>query len=192
MERIKVSVAVALGMLIAVTAQGQTTAAGDVAVTDGRHVSTQSATELLGAKVHAADGEAVAEISDLLIDGSEIVAVELTVGGLFGIGAKRVEVPYSDLQIRESAEIVVARSESELLALSESPETTPASGRARSSGTDAAAPGAGVDAPEEIQPLPVDEDLAEIDPRLAEGIAENEEAYDEEVDEESFGIDSEE
>jgi hypothetical protein len=212
--RASLLIAAATGILLSTAAQGQSPSVGERAATNAdatRAAGTRSAGKLLGADVHDAGGSRIGEISDLVISGAQIVAVELALGGFLGIGERHVEVPYEELRIEGGSRISVARTESELLALSEpyaesqgidEPVTrqTPRTGVEATSPEDRVPGGGGqasggerspVDpAPEVIEPLALDEELAEIDPRLAEGIAANEEAFDEEVDDESFDNDA--
>lgn len=211
MERIKLAAAVAA--LMGVTAVGaQERAAGvderdsaqrgpaaerseGAAADSSRQAAPTSATALIGASVRDERGAEVGEVTDLLIEGSEIVGIELTVGGTLDTDEERLELPYSSLRVGDGGGFIVARSQLVLLTSSEAAgesrpsrrdenESRPAQGAAE--GAAGSAEGPAAEARETVAPLDVDEDLAEIDPRLAEGIAASEEAYDEDIDEETF------
>jgi sporulation protein YlmC with PRC-barrel domain len=144
------------------------------------------ASELIGARVRSTHGENVGEVRDLVLTPQgHVAAAVLSVGGLFGIGGKLVEVPYDDLRPAAENEVVfVAQSRAELAA-------APAYS-ANEAGTDRGAAPAAVSAPV-VTPPPVQQpdaasraaaeaeaarSFANEDPRVAQGIAENKEAYD--------------
>lgn len=82
-------------------------AAGAVpAAAEGPFIPAQTATEylakdrLIGAKVHDSSGKIVADIEDLIIDGdNKVVGVVMGVGGVLGLGEKKVGVVLSALGI---------------------------------------------------------------------------------------------
>lgn len=128
--------------------------------------------ELLGSAVRIQTNGEVGEIEDLVVADGEIVAAVVSFGGILGVGDEIVHVPYSDLR-RDGDEFMVA-----------------------SVGAAGDADGVEVDdtaklRPEPVAPLQIDEELAEIDPRLAEGIAASEQAYGEKLDHESYDNDAE-
>jgi sporulation protein YlmC with PRC-barrel domain len=75
------------------------------------------ASRLIGASVKNAQGESVGKIDELLIDPKEarIKAAVVSVGGLLGIGAKSVAVPWNRLTMgTERDTVVVAMGKEEL------------------------------------------------------------------------------
>jgi sporulation protein YlmC with PRC-barrel domain len=153
---------------------------------DQRAAGRQSASDLIGTDVYTFEGDEAGEISDLIIEGSEVVAVELSVGGLLGLGAEKRIVPFSEIQIADGRMRIAAAALDESAAEGGAFTAERAGERPRA---EPDAPETVREPPEQLAPLPIDSDLAEIDPRLAEGIAANEEAYDEEVDHDSFRYD---
>lgn len=68
-------------------------------------------TRLIGAKVVNKDGVIIGDIEDLILstDGNEVQGVVMGVGGLLGVGEKKVGVRYSALQIsRKDGKLVIA------------------------------------------------------------------------------------
>jgi hypothetical protein len=83
------------------------------------------ASEVIGRDVQNADGESVAEIVDLVKrqGGDDLFAV-LSVGGLLGIGDKKVVVSIDELEVGPDGEIVMASaSEDQLKAMPAYDET---------------------------------------------------------------------
>jgi sporulation protein YlmC with PRC-barrel domain len=139
------------------------------------------ASELIGMRVQTESGERVGEIRDLVLSsGNAVSAAVVAVGGFLGLGAKPVEVPYEKLAIDRSASIVVSLSREELDAMpaystasyavvpetattgaNRPPPTPEPDAEARSEADEAAA-----------------RSFATDDPRVANGIAENKEAFD--------------
>jgi osmotically-inducible protein OsmY len=65
------------------------------------------ASDLIGRDIHNAQGEEIGEVDDLLVGrGSKDIRAVLEVGGVMGIGAKRVTIPYSDLMVSRDGEYV--------------------------------------------------------------------------------------
>lgn len=60
-----------------------------------------SVDEVLGSRVVNAEGQEVGEIEDLVLDQNQIAYAVVSVGGLLGLGEKRVAVPLDDLQLGE-------------------------------------------------------------------------------------------
>ena len=143
------------------------------AVPDPDHAPASSrVSELLGSAVRTrSDGE-VGEIEDLIVADGEIVSADISFGGILSIGGETVNVPYSDLR-RDGDGFIVER----LGAV----------------GVGTAGKTADRDKlrPEPVVPLQIDAELAEIDPRLAEGIAASEQAFGEKLDHESHDNDAE-
>jgi sporulation protein YlmC with PRC-barrel domain len=74
--------------------------AGEVRFIDALRASEVTASELKGAGVHGSDDAVLGDISDLVLDSAgEVRAVVLSVGGVLGIGAKSVAVPFDALRI---------------------------------------------------------------------------------------------
>src|SRR5690606_25351574 len=138
--------------------------------------------------VRTPSGDDVGELRDLVVADGEIVSAVLSIGGFAGIGEKVVAVPYDELGRRGDEDaLFVARTEAELEALPEfeGPAEPPA---ARGAAAGDARPPAGT-APPPAAPLEVNDALAEIDPRLATGVAANEEAFGVEIDPEPHDTD---
>lgn len=146
------------------------------------------ATDLIGRPVRSANGESVGEISDLVLssEGSVTSAV-VSVGGFLGIGARRVEVSYDKL-------VVAANRNTVLVTMSKEQVTSGPDFSSRdyepAAAPNGASPGA-VTTPETPPPteqpdaVAVSEadreaahSFATDDPRVAKGIAENKEAFD--------------
>ena len=146
--------------------------------------------DLLGATVRTTSGDDVGELRDLVVADGEIVSAVLSIGGFAGLGEKIVAVPYEELDRRgDDDALVIARTEAELEALPQfqAPADPPA---ARASGSAASgAPAQAESPPPPAPPLEVNDALAEIDPRLATGVAANEEAFGEEIDPEPHDTD---
>jgi sporulation protein YlmC with PRC-barrel domain len=62
--------------------------------------------DLVGAEVTGADGEAVGEVDDIVISmaGANQVRAVLQVGGIAGIGEKRVAVPFNELTVERTGD----------------------------------------------------------------------------------------
>jgi sporulation protein YlmC with PRC-barrel domain len=141
------------------------------------------ATDLIGKQVTGADGEDLGKVEDLVVSPSGgISAAVVSVGGFFGIGAKHIEIPFDRLQLGADRSIVVAMSRDQIAA-------APAFARdtARRYSDGAAQPGE-VAPPPATQPPDAEaqqeasaeaaKSFATDDPRVAKGIAENKEAFD--------------
>jgi sporulation protein YlmC with PRC-barrel domain len=79
------------------------------------------ATSLIGAEVKNKDGESVGEVEDLIVTGKDnLFSAVVTIGGVLGIGEKRVSIPYDDFEISPDGETVyLSMTEAELDALPE-------------------------------------------------------------------------
>jgi sporulation protein YlmC with PRC-barrel domain len=82
-------------------------------------MSEMYASRLIGASVKNAQGESVGKIDELVIDPQEarIKAAVVSVGGVLGIGAKSVAVPWSKVMMGSGSDrdtIVVAMGKEEL------------------------------------------------------------------------------
>jgi putative membrane protein len=60
-----------------------------------------SVDQVLGSRVFNAEGQEVGAIEDLVLDQNQIAYAVVSVGGLLGLGEKRVAVPLDDLQLGE-------------------------------------------------------------------------------------------
>jgi putative membrane protein len=60
-----------------------------------------SVDQVLGSRVVNAEGQEVGEIEDLVLDQNQIAYAVVSVGGLLGLGEKRVAVPLDHLQLGE-------------------------------------------------------------------------------------------
>jgi sporulation protein YlmC with PRC-barrel domain len=73
---------------------------GEVRFIDALRSSEVTASELNGTEVRGLDDSPLGDISDIVLDpAGAIRAVVLDVGGVFGIGAKKVAVPFDALRI---------------------------------------------------------------------------------------------
>lgn len=132
-----------------------------------------SAAKILGKSVHGADGLEVGEVEDLIVaSDAKIVTALVSVGGLLGVGTKLVAVPYVDLRVADGETLAIPLTRAET-------EAAPAYS------------GLSVDAARVAPPDAADRRAAEAeasrsfagqDPRVAEGIAENKKAYEEETE----------
>jgi sporulation protein YlmC with PRC-barrel domain len=150
---------------------------------------TRLVSELLGTKVVDDEGERVGEVTDLVIVGNEITTVALAVGGVLGIGEREVALPYEYLRPTGEGAFAIGLDGDSVEALPTFDASAPEGGAAIERREQSGAAAASEPAP--LEPLPEDPELAEIDPRLAKGIAENEAAFDERLDHESFDNDAE-
>jgi hypothetical protein len=145
-----------------------------------------SAAALLGTQVRSADGDEVGEIEDLVFSSDDrVVTAVVSVGGVLGVAEKQVAVPYADLRLSadgKSAALPLTKAEIEAAPAYKA--VPPAVGDARPliDPQRAAPPDAEVrrEANDEAQRA-----FAGDDPRVAEGIAENKKAYEDEEDEEA-------
>jgi ribosomal 30S subunit maturation factor RimM len=67
-----------------------------------RHLSPgdKRASELIGATVKNTSGDDIGEVEDLIVSGkNDIVAAVIGIGGVLGIGEKRIGVAYGDLEV---------------------------------------------------------------------------------------------
>ncbi|HEY8555235.1 MAG TPA: PRC-barrel domain-containing protein [Burkholderiales bacterium] len=79
------------------------------------------ASELIDARVQNPQGEELGRVEDLLVsrDG-DVAQVVIAVGGVLGVGQKRVTVPYEELRVsRDGETLFIARTREELEALPE-------------------------------------------------------------------------
>lgn len=77
------------------------------------------ATSLIGATVKNKEGESVGEVEDLIVTGKDnVFSAVVTIGGVLGIGEKRVSIPYDEFEISPDGETVyLSMTEAELDAL---------------------------------------------------------------------------
>ena len=146
---------------------------------------TWSAADLIGTRVRASDGNEVGEIEDLVFSAdAEVVTVVVSVGGFLDVADKLVAIPYDDIRVWSDDEtLAIPLSAAEL-------KTTPAY-KARPQAVGAAKPI--VDPARAAPPDPATRREAEAeaarafagdDPRVADGIAENAKAYEDEKEKE--------
>jgi sporulation protein YlmC with PRC-barrel domain len=58
------------------------------------------ATDLIGQTVRTPDGEEIGEIEDLVLSPEDkVMSAVVSIGGLFGIGARQVDIPYDELAV---------------------------------------------------------------------------------------------
>ena len=81
---------------------GQQQAQGQILSNPG--ANHMMASDLRGTRVYGANDENVGEINDVVLTTQgELAAVVVGVGGFLGIGEKNVAIPFSELEIRETA-----------------------------------------------------------------------------------------
>jgi hypothetical protein len=140
-----------------------------------------SVNDLIGTKVRSADGREVGEVEDLIIaPDAKVATVVVSVGGFLDIADKRVGVPFGDVQRWSGSEALALPLTSAEL------EAAPAFGGGRPA-MHAAEPLVDPEraAPPDAATRQEAEQEAERsfggdDPRVAEGIAENTKAYEDE------------
>lgn len=83
-----------------------TSAEGEVIVEqrDGQTLSS----EIIGMKVVGTQGETLGEVSELLIDDTRVTGAILSVGGVLGLGAKEVGVPWDAVSMSDQQGTPVA------------------------------------------------------------------------------------
>ncbi len=142
------------------------------------------ASELIGMRVRTPSGERVGAIDDLVVSsGNAVSAAVVSVGGFFGLGAKRVELPFDKLRLDRDASIVVSMSREDLAAMpayttgSHAIVPPPAAERASQPADPPPTPQPDREATSEAN-AEAARSFATDDPRVAKGIAENKEAFD--------------
>ncbi len=102
------------GEAVAETAAGVTTNAAVSATAQNGTIMVANAariqaSDLLGADVQTANGESVGDIDEIWLDANgQVAGVVVDVGGYLGIGADPVLLAWSDLQIRQDGDDVMA------------------------------------------------------------------------------------
>ena len=138
------------------------------------------ASKLIGAQVHNASGEEVGAIQDLLVSSdNEVVAAILSIGGVLGIGDRLIEVPYEELRISTDGDIYVPMTAAQLAAerqFTADPEAL-ATAALETETTRPTAREPDVETQAEANVEAQQESFAGEDPRVAEGLAENKQAY---------------
>ena len=85
------------------TAQGGSQSQGAPAVRREGYsdvpVDQVSASDLDGSTVYGVQGDQVSEIGDLTLGSDDAQTIIVDVGGMMGVGERRVEVPFSDLMV---------------------------------------------------------------------------------------------
>ena len=151
----------------------------------GAHnVPQYRASKLVGAPVLDASGEKLGEIADLVISAEGSVdAVVLSVGGFLDVGDRLVAAAYDELRVTAEGELYLPVSEQDIAARPDYRLNTAAVAPSPQPAAPEAAPLPQPPAPEvdaathaEAEDK-ADESFAGNDPRVAEGIAENIEAY---------------
>jgi len=179
------SIALASAGFVALPAAGQSNAPSDHSVHSQAPAPANAqgrieyrASKLLGAPVHDASGEKAGDVADLVIspDG-DVVAVVLSVGGFLDVGDRHVSASYEELRVNASGELYLPRTQEEIMSRPEY--------RLR---TAAVAPSAQPPAREPVDPVTqaeaheaAQDSFAGNDPRVAEGIAENKEAFEDDA-----------
>jgi hypothetical protein len=174
--------AYSLALLCALLGSGMQSVAQTAQRVEGlRPLNGWSAAEIIGARVRGSDGNEIGEIKDLVVSSdARIVTAVLSVGGLLGIADKLVAVPYTDLRMwSDDKTLAVPLVKAEIEAAPAYEGRPPAVGQSRPlvDPERSAPPSAEVrrEANEEAQHA-----FAGDDPRVAEGIAENKKAYEDE------------
>jgi sporulation protein YlmC with PRC-barrel domain len=128
MSHNKVAIAVAVAAaLLSGAANAQAQEHGDAhndferSVRYSQYLGTEAlrASELIGATVRNRDGTDLGEIEDLMVSrsGDDVVTAVLSVGGILGIGEKRIGVPYDELRVSETGDsFYLSATEEELTA----------------------------------------------------------------------------
>lgn len=142
------------------------------------------ATDLIGEPVTGPNGDELGKVHDLVLSpAGSIWAAVVSVGGFFGIGAKQVEVPYEQLQVGADRAIVVAMTRDELAAAPEFSRGVHRHYADRAAEPGEVAPPPATQPPDAQAQREADAEAARSfatdDPRVAKGIAENKEAFDE-------------
>jgi sporulation protein YlmC with PRC-barrel domain len=146
-----------------------------------RRLQGWSATEIIGTRVRGSDGSEVGKIEDLVLSTDDrVVTAVVSVGGLLGIADKLVAVQYADLRLwSDDRTLAIPLTKAELEVVPGYKARPPSVGDARPlvDAERAAPPDAATrrEANEEAQRV-----FAADDPRVAEGIAENKKAYEDE------------
>ena len=146
-----------------------------------RRVQGWSAGEIIGARVRSADGSEIGEIEDLVLSADDrVVSAVVSVGGLLDVADKLVAVPYADLRLwSDDKTLAIPLTKAAIEAASSYKAPPPSVGEARPLvDTERAAPPSAEmrrEANDEAQRV-----FAGDDPRVAEGIAENKKAYEDE------------
>jgi sporulation protein YlmC with PRC-barrel domain len=177
-------------MVIAVTivcASAVTRAQPSAPAADPGFVPEFLATDLIGRPVRSANGESVGEISDLVVSSAgSVTAAVVSVGGFLGIGGRRVEVSYDKLVVAANRNTVLVTMSKEQVtskpdfATPEKPSEAP-NGASQGAVTTPATP-LPTQQPDAAARSEADREAAHSfatdDPRVAQGIAENKEAFD--------------
>jgi PRC-barrel domain len=140
-----------------------------------------SAADLIGARVRSSDGGEIGEIENLVLSSDDrVVTAIVSVGGVLDIADRLVAVPYGDLRVwSDDTTLAIPLTNAEIEAAPTYKAHPPAVGEAQPlvNSERAAPPDAAVQraANEEAERA-----FSGDDPRVAEGIAENKKAYEEE------------
>jgi sporulation protein YlmC with PRC-barrel domain len=99
------------------------------------------ASSLIGATVKNKNGESIGEVEDLIVSGrNNVAAAVITVGGLLGIGEKRIGLPYRDIEISpDGRTLYISMTEEQLDALPAFDYTEPDTVASRSTTSDSTA-----------------------------------------------------
>jgi sporulation protein YlmC with PRC-barrel domain len=134
------------------------------------------ASKLIGTRIHNDRGDEIGEVEDLIVAADRsVVAVIVSVGGFLDVGDRLVALPYTDVRASTNGELYVAITKE---ALAARPPYTPSA--VWSTPTEQP-PALETDAQTLVEANEeADDSFAGNDPRVAEGIADNKEAYAEE------------
>jgi hypothetical protein len=150
-------------------------------VEDMRALHGGSAADLIGARVRSSDGTDIGEIEDLILSSdARVVTAIVSVGGVLDVADKLVAVPYGDLRVWSDDEtLAIPLTAAEIEAAPPHRADPPAVGEARPVvDPERAAP------PDEATRREAEQEAQRVfagnDPRVADGIAENEKAFEDE------------
>jgi hypothetical protein len=143
-----------------------------------RRLQGWSATEIIGTRVRSADGDEIGEIEDLVFSADDrVVSAVVSVGGLLDVADKLVALPYADLRLSaDNKTLAIPLTKAEIESAPSYKATPPPVGEGRPlvDPERAIPPSAETrrEANDEAERV-----FAGDDPRVAEGIAENKKAY---------------
>jgi hypothetical protein len=142
---------------------------------------SRSAADLIGTRVHSADGSEVGEVEDLLLsDDAQVVTAVISVGGLFDVADKLVAVPYGDMRVapnEKALSIPLTTAELEAAPAYNGHSPAVADAQPLVDPERAAPPDPALRREAEAEAARV---FAGDDPRVGDGIAENKKAYEDE------------
>lgn len=185
MKRVRTSALLAAALLSAAAVRAQSS--GPAPQADAAFSRSVLASEVIGMRVRTSSGERIGAVEDLVLaPGNLVSAAVVSVGGFLGLGEKRVEVPCDKLVLGKDASFVVSLSREEIAALpaySVSSYAVVPSPDGHRADAAVAPPPTATPGPEARSQANAEaaRTFATDDPRVAKGIAENKEAFDDQV-----------